>query len=82
MIGVRWDLARLLKSIALGSALALAGCQAVNTTGASAVGVGTANFTDPFICPKLIDALPHRLEELGISSLETLIKEIREGRNQ
>jgi dihydroorotate dehydrogenase (NAD+) catalytic subunit len=50
--------------------------------GASAVGVGTANFTDPYICPKLIDELPKRMAELGISSLETLIKEVREGRNQ
>ncbi len=50
--------------------------------GASAVAVGTANFTDPYICPKLIEALPARMQELGISSLETLIKEVREGRNQ
>ena len=47
--------------------------------GASAVGVGTANFTDPYICPKLIDGLPKRMEELGIESLEQLIKEVREG---
>lgn len=50
--------------------------------GASAVGVGTANFTDPYICPKLIDALPARMAELGIESLETLIKQVREERNQ
>lgn len=46
--------------------------------GASAVGVGTANFTDPYICPKLIEALPIRMAELGIESLEQLIKEVRE----
>ncbi|OJG74316.1 dihydroorotate dehydrogenase B, catalytic subunit [Enterococcus quebecensis] len=50
--------------------------------GASAVGVGTANFTDPYICPKLIDALPKRMAELGIESLEQLIKEVREEKNQ
>lgn len=50
--------------------------------GASAVGVGTANFTDPYICPKLIDALPKRMAELGIESLEQLIKDVREGKNQ
>lgn len=50
--------------------------------GASAVGVGTANFTDPYICPKLIDALPKRMTELGIDSLEQLIKEVREEKNQ
>ncbi|MGH2217760.1 dihydroorotate dehydrogenase catalytic subunit, partial [Enterococcus faecalis] len=46
--------------------------------GARAVGVGTANFTDPYICPKLIHGLPKRMEELGIESLEQLIKEVRE----
>ncbi|WP_207694952.1 dihydroorotate dehydrogenase B (NAD(+)), catalytic subunit [Enterococcus sp. DIV0212c] len=50
--------------------------------GASAVAVGTANFTDPYICPKLIDALPQRMAELGIESLEQLIKEVKEGKNQ
>ena len=34
---------------------------------------------DPYICPKLIDGLPKRMEELGIESLEQLIKEVREG---
>ncbi|MBO0439511.1 dihydroorotate dehydrogenase [Candidatus Enterococcus ikei] len=50
--------------------------------GSSAVAVGTANFTDPYICPKLIDALPQRMVELGIESLEQLIKEVKEGKNQ
>ncbi|EOI00544.1 dihydroorotate dehydrogenase B, catalytic subunit [Enterococcus moraviensis ATCC BAA-383] len=50
--------------------------------GASAVAVGTANFTDPYICPKLIDALPIRMAELGIDSLEQLIKEVREEKNK
>lgn len=48
--------------------------------GASAVAVGTANFTDPYICPKLIDGLPKRMAELGIESLEQLIKEVRESK--
>lgn len=50
--------------------------------GASAVAVGTANFTDPYICPKLIEALPSRMSELGIESLEQLIKEVREEKNK
>lgn len=50
--------------------------------GASAVGVGTANFTDPYICPKLIEGLPIRMAELGIESLEQLIKEVREERKK
>lgn len=48
--------------------------------GASAVAVGTANFTDPYICPKLIDELPKRMDELGIESLEILISEVKEAR--
>ncbi|EIJ81561.1 dihydroorotate dehydrogenase 1B [Bacillus methanolicus PB1] len=37
--------------------------------GASAVAVGTANFIDPYICPKIIDELPHLLTELGIDHI-------------
>lgn len=48
--------------------------------GASAVAIGTANFTDPYICPKLIEELPIRMAELGIESLQQLIKEVREER--
>ncbi|PLR77573.1 dihydroorotate dehydrogenase [Bacillus sp. V3-13] len=33
--------------------------------GASAVAVGTANFTDPFVCPKIIADLPELVERLG-----------------
>lgn len=36
------------------------------SAGASAVAVGTANFTDPLVCPKIIEALPHALDELGV----------------
>ncbi|HEM5166401.1 TPA: dihydroorotate dehydrogenase [Streptococcus suis] len=46
--------------------------------GASAVGVGTANFTDPFACSKIIQDLPKRMEVYGIDSLEGLRREIRE----
>jgi dihydroorotate dehydrogenase (NAD+) catalytic subunit len=40
--------------------------------GASAVAVGTANFVDPFICKKLIDELPAKLDELGIDHISDL----------
>ncbi len=50
--------------------------------GASAVAVGTANFTDPWICQKLIEQLPNRMQELGISSLDELIAETKARRNQ
>lgn len=36
------------------------------SAGASAVAIGTANFTDPLICPKIIEALPKALDELGV----------------
>lgn len=48
--------------------------------GASAVAVGTANFTDPYICPKLIKALPTKMDELGIETLEKLRTEVREAK--
>ncbi|MFW7402789.1 dihydroorotate dehydrogenase [Vagococcus fluvialis] len=48
--------------------------------GASAVAVGTMNFTDPYICLKLIEELPAKLDELGIESIESLIKEVKESR--
>lgn len=48
--------------------------------GASAVAIGTANFVDPMICPKLIEALPKRMDELKIESISSLIEEIRKGK--
>ena len=48
--------------------------------GASAVAVGTANFADPFVCPKIIDKLPELMDQYGIESLESLIQEVKEGR--
>lgn len=41
--------------------------------GASAVAVGTMNFIDPYICPKLIAELPATLEKYGVNSLEEAI---------
>lgn len=41
--------------------------------GASAVAIGTANFSDPFICSKVIDELPELLDELGIDYLSECI---------
>ncbi|HFR3774373.1 TPA: dihydroorotate dehydrogenase [Streptococcus suis] len=46
--------------------------------GASAVGVGTANFTDPFACPTIIKDLPKRMDVFGIDTLEKLRQEVRE----
>lgn len=39
------------------------------SAGASAVAIGTANFTDPLVCPKIIDKLPNVLNELGVNHI-------------
>lgn len=41
--------------------------------GASAVAVGTANFVDPFVCPKIINELPLLLEKLGYNHISECI---------
>ncbi|MDU5459953.1 MAG: dihydroorotate dehydrogenase catalytic subunit, partial [Streptococcus mitis] len=46
--------------------------------GASAIGVGTANFTNPYACPDIIENLPKAMDKYGISSLEDLRKEVKE----
>lgn len=40
--------------------------------GASAVAVGTANFIDPFCCPKIIEALPGKLKGLHVENISEL----------
>jgi dihydroorotate dehydrogenase (NAD+) catalytic subunit len=40
--------------------------------GASAVAIGTANFVDPYICPKLINELEHVLEERKVDHITEL----------
>lgn len=45
--------------------------------GASAIGVGTANFTDPYACPNIIADLPKAMDKYGIASLEELRREVR-----
>ena len=46
--------------------------------GASAIGVGTANFTNPYACPDIIENLPKVMDKYGISSLENLRKEVKD----
>jgi dihydroorotate dehydrogenase (subfamily 1) family protein len=41
--------------------------------GASAVAVGTANFVDPFVCPKIIHELPEKLAAMGVSDISELV---------
>lgn len=40
--------------------------------GATAVEVGSANLVDPWICPKIIERLPERMDELGIEDLNEI----------
>ncbi|RYL95394.1 dihydroorotate dehydrogenase [Sporolactobacillus sp. THM7-4] len=41
--------------------------------GASAVAVGTANFADPFVCPKIIDDLPEKLKAMHVTDINELV---------
>ncbi len=43
--------------------------------GATAVQVGAENLKDPFVCKKIIEALPKEMEALGIESLNDIINE-------
>ncbi|EXJ24259.1 Dihydroorotate dehydrogenase, catalytic subunit [Alkalibacterium sp. AK22] len=47
--------------------------------GASAVAIGTATYKNPVVMNEIIRELPGRLSELGIDSLEELIREVKEG---
>ena len=45
--------------------------------GASAISVGTANFTDPYACLNIIERLPEVMDQYGITDLETLRREVK-----
>lgn len=45
--------------------------------GASAIGVGTANFTDPYACLNIIERLPEVMDQYGITDLEILRREVK-----
>lgn len=42
------------------------------SVGCDAVAIGTANFTDPYICPTLIKELESRVDEMGLNHLHDL----------
>ena len=42
------------------------------SVGCDAVAVGTANFTDPYVCPTLIDALDARVATMGLSHIHDI----------
>ena len=41
--------------------------------GASAVGIGSANFINPYICPEIIAELPQLLKDYGFNDIKEVI---------
>ena len=77
---------KLIRQVAQSSSLPIIGMGGVDSAeaaiemfiaGASAIGVGTANFTDPYACPNIIDNLPKVMDKYGIESLESLRAEVK-----
>lgn len=77
---------KLIRQVALASDLPIIGMGGVDSAeaaiemmiaGASAIGVGTANFMDPYACPTIIDDLPTVMDKYGIIDLETLRAQVR-----
>ena len=78
---------KLIRQVALASDLPIIGMGGVDSAeaaiemmiaGVSAIGVGTANFTDPYACSTIIDDLPTVMDKYGISDLESLRAEVRD----
>jgi dihydroorotate dehydrogenase (NAD+) catalytic subunit len=63
--------------IGMGGVTTAADALEMMLAGASAVGVGTANFTDPLACPRIIDGLEPLMDELGIGTLDELRSDVR-----
>ncbi len=75
-----YDVARAVKIpiIAMGGVSTVDDALEFIMAGATAVAVGTANLVDPFVCPKIIEGLIPRMDELGIESIESLIAEVKQ----
>lgn len=78
---------KLIRQVAQSSGLPIIGMGGVDSAeaaiemmiaGASAIGVGTANFADPHACPNIIERLPEVMDQYGITDLETLRREVRQ----
>ena len=76
---------RMVYQVAHACSIPVMGCGGVSSArdviemmmaGANAVQVGAENLRDPFACPKIIADLPALMEELGINSLEQIIKSV------
>lgn len=78
---------KLIRQVALASDLPIIGMGGVDSAeaaiemmiaGVSAIGVGTANFTDPYACPTIINDLSTVMDKYGIIDLESLRAEVRD----
>lgn len=76
---------KLIRQVAQNSKLPIIGMGGVDSAeaalemmiaGAWAIGVGTANFTDPFACPNIITDLPRVMDKYGIETLQKLREEV------
>lgn len=47
--------------------------------GATAVGIGAANLTDPWVCPKILEELPQVMDKYGIKTLREIIGGVKHG---
>jgi len=59
--------------IGMGGIQSVDDCIEFLLAGASAVAIGTANFTDPWVCPNLIQMLPQRLQEWHVTCIQELV---------
>ena len=59
--------------IGMGGIQSVDDCIEFLLAGASALAIGTANFVDPFICPKIIQELPNRLQAFNVTSVTELV---------
>jgi dihydroorotate dehydrogenase (NAD+) catalytic subunit len=59
--------------VGVGGIMTVDDCMEFFVAGASAVQVGTANFAEPIVSTRLLDALPAALAELGAASLAEVI---------
>jgi dihydroorotate dehydrogenase (NAD+) catalytic subunit len=63
--------------IGIGGIAGIDDCMEFFVAGASAVQIGTANYFDPTVSMKILDALPGCLEEAGVGSLSELVGSLR-----
>jgi dihydroorotate dehydrogenase (NAD+) catalytic subunit len=59
--------------VGVGGIMTIDDCMEFFVTGASAVQVGTANFSEPVVSTRLLDALPAALGELGAGAMTDVI---------